>query len=285
MKSPIIYYGGKTALASIIARYAPYKMGVYLETFFGSGAVFFYKYSWAKVEIINDINGDVINFFRVLRDKPKRLIEMLQTTPFARQEIQQSTNFIKSSKDDIKRALYFFVRANQSFSGNMRANGGWHIGINRNYAKDWVNKCNSDFLYTVSERLRRASIEHKSAINCLQTYDDPKTFVYHDPPYLSVADAKSKREAYQGFDMVKEDHEKFMAACLAAHSMQIISGYDHPLYNRLIQANWKKIIIPHYSPAGNKSAEKKIEYDNYREEILWISPNIDIPIFHQKMLF
>lgn len=280
MKSPLVYYGGKTALAPVIARYAPHKMNVYLETFFGSGAVFFYRHSWAKAEIINDLNGDVVNFFRVLRDKPKRLIELLQVTPNARQEIKQSTHFIKSSKDTIKQALYFFVRAHQSFSGGMRANGGWHNSITRDCAAQWINKCDSDFLYAVSERLRRASIEHKSAIDCLQAYDDPKTFVYHDPPYLSVKSAEDKKSSYQGFDLVEEDHEKFIAACLNARSMQIISGYDHPLYDRLTGADWKKIIIPHYAPAGNKD-----DYNGYREEILWISPNIDIPIFTQKTLF
>jgi len=268
MKSTIIYYGGKSELAKDIAPYVPAMIKRYVEPFFGSGGLFFYRENrWAPIEIINDLNGDVVNFFKVLRDKPKKLIDLLQMTPHSRQEQREAAGVMAKSKNDVTRALYFFIRINQSFNGAR----GWSIPVDKNRAKEWKKKTNPQLLYRAAERLRFASIENNPALKVMKLYDRADTFFYLDPPYLSVNDPTGKDTAYRGFDMVEDDHEKFLDQCLRMKSQMIISGYDHPHYERLTNAGWRKIKILTDINATNH-ANKKI--NKHRVEILWISPNI-----------
>ena len=217
MKSVITYYGGKSELAQDIAPYVPAGIKRYVEPFFGSGGLFFYRETrWAKIEIINDLNGDVVNFFRVLRDKPKKLIDLLQLTPHARQEQKDAAGIMARSKNDITRALYFFVRINQPFNGAR----GWSIPVTKNKASEWRNKIDPSLLYKAAARLSLVSLENNSALKVMKLYDRPDTFFYLDPPYLSVNDPTGKDTAYRGFDMVEDDHERFIQQCLKMKSQQ-----------------------------------------------------------------
>lgn len=261
-------------LAKTISDLAPLDSNLYLEPFFGSGAVFFYRKRWAGAEVINDLNGDVVNFFRVLRDKPKPLIDRLGLTLHARQEIEDSTHFIKSKKSsDVTKALYFFVRANQSFSANMRANGGWQLpGTNtKNKSRTWMGKINPDRLYKIADRLKTCSIENRPALYAMQLYDSEQSFYYLDPPYLSVASERDKSTSYQGYDMQENEHQDFINTVLGLKAKIIISGYDHPIYDALVKNGWKKISIEVNAASGNK---KNKDIDTDRTEILWISPNV-----------
>lgn len=266
MKSPITYYGAKSSLAEKMILHVPHKMDRYVEPFFGSGGLFFARPRWAQIEIINDLNGDVVNFFRVLRDKPRRLIEALQMFPHARQEQREAAAIMEKSKNEIMRALYFFVRINQSFN----AARGWSIPVTKNKAQEWKNKTDPALLYEVAARLRFASFENYPALKVMKLYDKPSTFQYLDPPYLSVTDARGKNDAYRGFDMIEDQHVEFIETCLKMKSMIMISGYDHPIYNPLTAAGWRKVTIPHEAKSVNHA--KKGDYT--RNEILWLSPNV-----------
>lgn len=268
MKSVITYYGGKSELAKDIAPYVPAGIKRYVEPFFGSGGLFFYRETrWAPIEIINDLNGDVVNFFKVLRDKPKKLIDLLQMTPHARQEQREAAGVMAKSKNDVTRALYFFIRINQSFNGVR----GWSIPVDKNRSREWSNKCNPNILYKAAARLKLASIENNPALKVMKMYDRADTFFYLDPPYLSVNDPEGKRTGYRGFDMVEEDHEKFIEQCLKMKSQIIISGYDHIHYDRLTAAGWHKVKI---LTDVNATNHKNVKIKTARVEILWISPNI-----------
>lgn len=268
MKSVITYYGGKSELAKDIAPYVPAGIKRYVEPFFGSGGLFFYRETrWASIEIINDLNGDVVNFFKVLRDKPKKLIDLLQMTPHSRQEQREAAGVMEKSKNDVTRALYFFIRINQSFNGVR----GWSIPVDKNRSREWSNKCNPDILYKAAARLKLASIENSPALKVMKLYDRADTFLYLDPPYLSVNDPEGKRTGYRGYDMVEEDHEIFIDQCLKMKSQTIISGYEHSHYNRLTAAGWRKVKILTEAKSTN---HKNIQIKNARIEILWISPNI-----------
>lgn len=267
MKPPIPYYGGKGELAENIAQYVPAKMDRFIEPFFGSGGLFFYRQRWAKIEIINDLNGDVVNFFRVLRDHPKKLIDLLQLTPHARQEQKEAAEIIHTSKDATRRALYFFVRMAQSFNGAR----GWSIPVTKAKAQEWKNRTDPAMLYQVAERLQRASIENKTALQVMKLYDKPSSFFYLDPPYLSVNDPIGRGTAYRGFDMLEKDHQRFIDQCLKMKSQIIISGYDHPYYDAFVQAGWNKVkILTEVKSVNHRNITKSLA----RTEILWLSPNI-----------
>ena len=268
MKSTIIYYGGKSELARNIAPYVPAMIKRYVEPFFGSGGLFFYRENrWAPIEIINDLNGDVVNFFKALRDKPKKLIDLLQMTPHSRQEQRDAAGVMAKSRNDVTRALYFFIRINQSFNGAR----GWSIPVTRNKAGDWKNKTDPQLLYKAAERLRFVSIEHNPAIKVMKLYDRADTFFYFDPPYLSVNDPTGKDTAYRGFNMLEDDHEEFIDQCLKMKSQMIISGYAHPHYGRLVEAGWRRVQFLTEVKSVNHRNQIK---DKARVEILWISPNI-----------
>lgn len=115
------YPGAKNRLASWITEYIP-KHDVYLEPYFGSGAIFFNKEP-VKIETINDLNADVVNYFKVLRDMPQELIEKLQLTPYGRDEYENA--YIYDLNDsDIEKARKFAVRCWQGFgSSNLYKNG------------------------------------------------------------------------------------------------------------------------------------------------------------------
>ena len=107
MRTVLKYPGAKNRIAKWICEYIP-PHGVYLEPFFGSGAVFFNKEP-AKIETINDLDDDVVNYFEVIRDKSDELIAALEMTPYAREEYNRA--FVKSEKDsDVERARKFVIK-------------------------------------------------------------------------------------------------------------------------------------------------------------------------------
>jgi DNA adenine methylase len=283
MKSPITYYGGKGMLVEIIAEYVPASMDRYIEPCFGSGALFFYRSRWAQTEIINDLNDEVVNFFRILREHPQKLIDLLQLTPHARMEQKKAVEILDDPRSsNLKKAWAFFTRINQSFNGVR----GWSIPVEKGRAAEWKRKTDPALLFDVARRLRFASFENRPLLQILKLYDKPRSFFYLDPPYLSVNDPKGKKTGYRDHDMIEADHEKMIAVCLKLKGMCIISGYDHPLYNPLVDHGWRKVVIPwkvqstaHTSRGSSVNTSNK---NDHREEILWISPNIKLA---QNILF
>jgi len=205
----------------------------------------------------------------------------LQFTPHARREQKEAAQIMASSKSDVTRALYFFVRINQSFNGVR----GWNLPHSKkSECQEWLNKCDPDRLYWISKRLLRASFENKPALELMDQHNKKGSFFYHDPPYMSVNSEKDRKSAYRNIDMLEEDHKEFIKACLnSSKSMHIVSGYDHPLYDELTGNGWRKIQIPYKAKSLNHNQMKhKNVIDPARVEILWVSPNIQ---FTQNPLF
>jgi len=155
IKPPFTYYGGKSYMTDWLIENMP-EHDCYVEVFGGSGAFLFAKYP-SRVEVYNDIDKRVANFFRVLRDEEKRekLIEQLILTPYSRDEhTEAKTN--PDEGDDIERARRFFVGIQQSFSGIFGNTFG--ISTTDRKALKWANKV--DRLYEVIHRLRTVIIEN-----------------------------------------------------------------------------------------------------------------------------
>lgn len=110
MKNVLKYPGSKTRIANWITQFIP-EHDVYLEPFFGGGAVFFNKKP-ARIETINDLSEEVYNYFKVLREKPDELVHLLSLTPYGRKEYDAS---FKTSADEVERARRFAVRCYQGF--------------------------------------------------------------------------------------------------------------------------------------------------------------------------
>jgi DNA adenine methylase len=273
MNAPFSYYGAKNRMSGMIINYAPSNIGLYLEGFFGSGAVFFARRKWADVEVVNDLNSDIVNFFRVLRDKPEQLSAKLALMPFSREEMRASDEVLKSeAADDVTKATYFFVRAEQSFSGTAH---GWRVASPRsNNVTDWRSQSRPDRIAALSKRLLRAHIENRPALDAMKAYDDPNTFMYLDPPYLSVVNADAKKRAYQNIDMLEDMHKEFIAVCLEMRAKIIISGYEHPLYGELVKAGWNRIEHVTTAQLSQRRGVQSTKAAMARTEVLWLSPNI-----------
>lgn len=183
MKPPISYYGGKQRLASRIIPLIP-KHTVYCEPFCGGAAVMFNR-PWPAVtstqhyrEIINDVDGSLINFYRQLRDNGPALIEKIQLTLHSEEEHRISKCF--TDCDDIERARRYYVNISQSFSNELK--GGWTRSVfSRNHGATWLNRITR--LPEYLERMSALQVSNVDALKCIKQFDSPQTFFYCDPPY------------------------------------------------------------------------------------------------------
>ncbi|MEB5074311.1 DNA adenine methylase, partial [Pseudomonas aeruginosa] len=183
VRRPILrYHGGKWKLAPwIIQHLAPHH--TYVEPFGGAASVLLRK-ARSYAEIYNDLDGDVVNLFRVARDHGEQLRQALALTPFAREEFEAS---YAETSDPLERARRMVIRSLQGF-GTAAASGertGFRSTSTRSGtgpALDWRNY--PDTLTAITERLQGVVIENRDALALMEYHDRPNTLHYVDPPYV-----------------------------------------------------------------------------------------------------
>lgn len=226
------YHGGKWKLAPwIISRFPAHR--VYVEAFGGGGSVLLRKQRCYR-EVYNDIDGQVVNLFKVIRDEPKRLQRALEWTPFSRAEYYTA---FEVSEDPIEQARRTVVRSFMGFSNSNATKTGFRSvgGGNREVSRDWVNLPPN--IMAVAERMQGVSIECKPAIEVKQQHDSADTLHYDDPPYVH-ATRETAGNGYR-FEMTDEQHEELVAVNSTLKGMVIVSGYHSDLYDR-IYADWHR---------------------------------------------
>lgn len=246
-KALLKYLGSKWKVSDwIISHFPEHK--VYLEPFFGTGAVFFKKQP-SYIETINDIDGEIVNLFRVCRDSPDELAQLIEFTPFSREEFQ---NCYESSDDPIERARRTLVRYHQSFGStnssknswrNVQMSGGPRTATMWNYIPDSIMAC--------CKRLKDAQIECMDAITLIERYNHKDTLIYCDPPYLREL---RKKYMYK-HEMDDEGHIRLLQTLLKSKSKVIISGYDNELYNEYL-SDWDTDYKDTVIQMGKKRTEK-----------------------------
>jgi DNA adenine methylase len=263
VKAPIAYYGGKTGLAlRIIDLMPPHR--VYIEPFFGSGAVFFAKPP-ATHEILNDLDGNVVCFFRMLRDRPEDLERVCALTPYAREEYELAGE--ETDVDDLERARRFWVRVNQGFS---RTGGrtGWSATTARTQSTAMAALGRIGRFSPAASRMARASWECCDAVDLVDRLATPDAVIYADPPYLATTRrggtrgrARGRAEDYR-HDMGRpEDHERLAEVLRATSATVLLSGYPSPLYEALYADWWHVdwLVNVHASNAVTAARGKRIE--------------------------
>lgn len=254
------YFGAKWRIAPwIIGHFAPHK--VYVEPFAGGAGVLLRKPPSA-LEVYNDLDGEVVNFFRVLRNQPDELIRSIELTPFSRREWERAYAE-PERRDPVERARRFYVRSWQAYgsSGLRPDQTGWRAEKTTARGKRLIDDWNETaHLYAVAERLSGVQIDCRDALEAIRFYDGPDTLMYLDPPYLAEV-----RERLRGYtcDMGgKEAHEKLAHVATRSEAMIVLSGYPSRLYRRL------------YEAAGWRRVEKKARTmaSNTRTECLWLNP-------------
>lgn len=141
---------------------------VYVEPFAGSAAVLFAKRPVVH-EVINDLNGDVVTFFRVLREQPDAFELACRLTPYAREEFARA-DMADQTLTDLERARRWWIRVNQSFAKAGATNTGWSTSIKRgsNNARSATNRL--DWFHQVAARLMNVTIEHRCALEVIAAY-------------------------------------------------------------------------------------------------------------------
>lgn len=232
IKPVIRYPGAKWNLAEWIVSLMPAHKH-YLEPFFGSGAVFFSKPP-AEHEIINDLSGDIVNLFRIIRTRGLELAAAIEMTPWARDEYELS---YEPSTDDLERARRFIVKAHQGGPPAAYRHTGWRhvyaINMYRYPSRQWLDT--PDDILSIISRLRGVEIENKPALDLIPRYSNPDTLIYADPPYMP--ETRTGGRMY-GHEMTLEQHIALLNALDAHHGPAILSGYHSELYDTRL-SHWR----------------------------------------------
>ena len=258
------WYGGKYSHLDWLLPLLP-RAHIFCEAFAGSAAVLLNREP-SPVEVLNDIDGEITNFFQVLRDRPAELIEKLYLTPFSREEFDKAIE-AKGRKDldPVERARLFFVRAEQVRLGlEQTATLGrwaWCKHTSRSgmagAVSRWVNRVLA--LWAVAERLRRVQIENDDAFNVIKRYDSKDTLFYLDPPY--PPEIRGDRRSY-GFEMTERDHVRLAELLHSIKGRVALSGYRCPLLEKLY-SDWTRIDAPPKTIHSVKEIRQESLYINY----------------------
>jgi len=246
------YFGGKWRLAKWIMSFFPEHF-CYAEPFTGGASVLLQK-ERVEHEVINDLDGNVVNFFRVLRERPDELIRAIELTPFARDEYRLS---IQVAENELERARRFYVRCWQSIGSNADKNGGWRFQRSDNGYSVAKQFTQTDYLWGIVERLRGVQIESDDAIKIIRRYDAPETLFYIDPPYLPETREYSGR--YR-LEVMPDYHCQLAQVLNTIEGMAIVSGYPSGLYDELF--------------TGWRAERKEVKTNGEAKglETLWLSP-------------
>jgi DNA adenine methylase len=256
------WYGGKFSHLDWLLPLLP-EVHHYCEPFAGSAAVLLNRPP-AMVETYNDIDGEVVNFFRVLRDHKKKLVEAIGLTPFSREELYTAVCTNGDAITQVERARRFFVRARQTRTGLAQTSsvGRWANCKNTSRSgmsgvvSRWLGSV--DALPAIAERLLRVQIENRPAEDVIALYDSPETLFYCDPPYVHETRGDSK--AY-GFELDDGEHSSLAAVLRKCKGKVAVSGYRCALMDKLYKG-WRRFD----APVKNCHSIKK-----QRHEALWMN--------------
>jgi DNA adenine methylase len=261
-RAPFAYYGGKVGMAQRIIDLMP-EHRVYMEPFFGSGAVLFAKPP-ARFEIVNDIDNNVINFFRVLREDLDELERVCSLTPHSRIEFT-SADLADEGLDDLERARRFWVRINQSFAKTAGVQTGWSITTARTQSVPASILSRVGRFRPAVHRLMHTSIECCDAAGLVDRLATKDTVIYADPPYLAdTRRSRSRRNLTADYrsDMGSpEEHERLAVSLHATPAKVILSGYPSPLYEGLY-GDWVQVdthVHAHSSNSVNSIRGTRVE--------------------------
>jgi DNA adenine methylase len=260
------WYGGKYSHLNWLLPLLP-KTTHYCEPFAGSAAVLINREP-SPVETYNDIDGEVVNFFRVLREQKEALIEAIGLTPFAREEFELAFSQPDQPVSDLERARRFFVLARQVRTGlAQRASAGrWAHCILTSRAgmagavSRWLGSVEG--LSEIVQRLLRVQIENSPAIDVIKRYDSKETLFYCDPPYIH--DSRNDSKAY-AFEMTDEAHRELAGVLHQIEGKVAVSGYHCDLMNELYDG-WQRIEAPVKMCHSTKQPRQEVLWVNYELE-------------------
>jgi len=258
--SPLNWFGGKSKLAAkIIQHFPPHR--TYCEPFGGSAAVLLAKEP-SKVEVYNDIDRELVNFFQVLRDTKlcAKLHAAAENTLYARAEFELAK---QKSDDPVEAARRFVVRHRMSFGG-IGDDWCYSIGNTRRGTAAAIRRWQwgVDAIPAIHERLKHVQVECADWRQVVARFDSPMTLYYCDPPYVP----ETRVAGTYRHELTQDDHRRLVACLLSVRGMVVLSGYAHKTYKALERAGWARIDYRTCTHARGSLTK--------RVECLWLSPSV-----------
>jgi DNA adenine methylase len=259
------YHGGKFRLAPwVIKHFPPHRC--YVEPFGGAAGVLIQK-DRAYAEVYNDLDGDIVNVFRVLRDRAQceQLIAQLLLTPYARDEFDAA---YEPTTDPIERARRTLVRAEMGFgsAGATKGCTGFRIDTRRKHGTAqqlWASFPES--LARVCARLSGVMIENRPALAVIEQHDAEDTLFYVDPPYvMGTRNVGARHGRYYTCEMSDDEHVQLLEKLCAVEGMVVLSGYESALYMGALQG---------WSMASTEARISAARGAGIRTECLWLNPS------------
>ena len=256
------WYGGKFSHLDWLLPLLP-EAQHFCEPFGGSAAVLLNRRP-SPVETYNDIDGEVANFFRVLRDRKNKLVDAIGLTPFSREEFESAINEPAHDVSDVERARRFYIRARQVRTGlaQKASAGRWaHCRLTSRAGmagavSRWLGAVEG--LSLIAQRLLRVQIENDRATNVIKRYDSEDTLFYCDPPYPH--DSRGDNNAY-GYEMTDDEHRELAEVLHKVNGRVALSSYRSKLMDELY-GDWRCIEAP---------AKIVHSVKTFRQELLWIN--------------
>ncbi len=251
MNAILNYPGAKWGMAQQIVSMMPSHRS-YLEPYFGSGAVLFNKPPSA-IETVNDIDGDITNFFKVLQEQSDRLIETVSLTPYSRDVFDDAHE--NRGTDDFDRAYRFAIRSRMGHGFKTYQKTGFKIDVYARERSYCVNTWNRmpEQIREAALRLKSVQIENRPALELIKKFNYDNVLIYADPPYLlNTRGGKQYRH-----EMKEQDHLDLLAALQEHKGYVILSGYPSEMYDRELR-RWYRITKKSY----NQNSDP-------RTEVLW----------------
>ena len=257
------WYGGKYSHLDWLLPLLP-PTTHFCDVFGGSAAVLLNR-SPSPVETYNDLDSEVVNFFRVLRSHKDALAEAIGLTPFSREELALACTPLDASVTELERARRFFVRARQVRTGlaQKASVGRWAHCLLTSRAgmagavSRWLGSVED--LSEIAQRLLRVQIENAPALEVICRYDSADTLFYCDPPYPH--DTRGDSNAY-AYEMTDADHERLAHTLRSVQGKVALSGYRCALYDRLY-GDWYCVEAPEKLCHSVKTLRQECLWTNY----------------------
>lgn len=267
--SPLKWHGGKSYLAKQIVTLMPQHL-TYCEPFAGGLSVLFEKDPDGISEVVNDLNGALMNFWASLanRDTFTQFQRWAESTPFSERcyELSCHPDYVSDPNSiDPSAAVAFFVRCRQSLAGRMES----FAPLSKTRTRRGMNEQVSAWLTAVEglpevhARLKRVAVTNRPAVKVIKDLDHEQTLFYCDPPYLK--ETRTAKEVYQ-HEMSTEDHEELLKTLLQIDGKFILSGYPSDLYDRYrMLGNWFTREIEIDNKAASGATKRNMT------EVLWMN--------------
>ncbi len=245
MTKPIIsWMGGKSRLAKHILPLFP-EHSCYVEGFAGGGALF-YKKEPAKVEVLNDLNGELVNLYRVVKHHLEEFVHQFNYALVSRQMFEWMKITVPETLTDVQRAARFYYLQKTAFGA--KADGQTFGTATTSPPKLRLADVGAELMRSW-ERLASVTIEHLDWVECVQKYDRDHTLFYLDPPYWQTAG--------YGMEFGLEQYEIMAELMLTIQGKAIVSVGDHPEMRRVYDGFRIKTVSINYTVGGGgKSAAR-----------------------------